>query len=116
VTAAGPRESADGIRFEIRDGARRVSCAVSGEALDAVAGLSAPSTPALRRASFDRFRTLIHAAAVMRLVAGTESGEPILITGRDLKRVPSAPGLPKFGTSGRGAAGTVPVGFDPQHS
>ena len=53
----------DAIRFEIRDGMRRVSCVVLNEALEAAAGLPQLSAPMLRRRSFDRFRTLIHAAA-----------------------------------------------------
>ena len=44
----------DAIRFEIRDGMRRVSCAVLNEALEAAAGLPQLSAPMLRRRSFDR--------------------------------------------------------------
>ena len=55
------------IRFEIRDGIRRISCAVSDEALEAVSGLPVPSTVVLRRRSFDRFRTLINVAAKLKL-------------------------------------------------
>ena len=55
------------IRFEIRDGIRRISFAVSDEALEAVSGLPAPSTVMLRRRSFDRFRTLINVAANLKL-------------------------------------------------
>jgi len=47
------------IRFEIRDGIHRISCAVLYDALEAVSGLTVPSTVALRQRSFDRFRTLV---------------------------------------------------------
>ena len=36
------------VRFEVREGIRRISCAVLGEALEAASGLTAPSTGALR--------------------------------------------------------------------
>ncbi len=55
------------IRFEIRDGIRRVSCAVANEALETVSGLTVPSTEMLRRRAFDRFRPLINTAAEMKL-------------------------------------------------
>ena len=91
----------DAIRFEIRDGTRRISCVVSNEALEAAAGLPAMSTPMLRRQSFDRFRTLIHAAAGARLAALPGLVGPIVLTSRDLRSVPSVRGTPVFGSSGR---------------
>ena len=64
---AGTAETPGDIQFEVRDGMRRVMCHVSEEALEAASGLSAPSTTALRRRSFDRFRGLIDAAAKLKL-------------------------------------------------
>ena len=91
------------IRFEIRDGIRRIGCAVSDEALDAVSGLTELSTPVLRRRSFDRFRTLIHAAAMLRLRAlPPGSVGPIILTRQDLRRVPPETGTPAFGSAARG--------------
>jgi hypothetical protein len=95
----------DMIRFEIRDGMRRVSFVVSNEALEAASGLPGLSSAMLRRRSFDRFRTLIHAAAARRLAAlplGFVS--PIVLTGRDLRSVPPERGAPAFGSSGRAPA------------
>ncbi len=99
-----PTFEASCVRFEIRDGSRRVSCAVSDEALDAVSGLTEASTPGLRRRSFDRFRTLIHAAALLRLETRLPGCiDPIVVTIRDLQRVPPQTGTPKFGTSASSA-------------
>ncbi len=89
------------IRFEVRDGIRRVTCTVLDEALDAVSGLALPSTPMLRRRAFDRFRTLINAAATLKL-AGLPASASIELTHDDLRRVPVAAGAPAFGTAGRG--------------
>ena len=92
------------IRFEVRDGIRRVGCNVSDEALEAVSGLALPSTAASRRKSFDRFRTLIHAAATLKL--GTLPpgfAGPIVLSSGDLRRVPPETGAPAFGSSARGA-------------
>ena len=107
------------IRFEIRDGIRRISCAVSDEALEAVSGLPAPSTVMLRRRSFDRFRTLINAAAKLKL--STLPSRPIgliVLTGEDLRRVPPETGVPSFGSSARGPTRTAasPVGDAPVSS
>jgi hypothetical protein len=90
------------IRFEIRDGVRRISCAVSDEALEAVSGLTAPSTLLLRRRSFDRFRTLINVAAKLK-VSTLPSGsiDLIVLTREDLRCVPSEAGVPSFGSSAR---------------
>jgi hypothetical protein len=91
----------DAIRFEIRDGMRRVSCVVSNEALEAAAGLPQLSPPMLRRRSFDCFRTLIHAAAHARLAALPGFVGPIILTSGDLRSVPSERGAPVFGSFGR---------------
>ena len=104
------------IQFEIRDGIHRISCAVSSEALEAVSGLTVPSTVTLRRRSFDRFRTLINAAAKLKLRA-LPSGSigPIVLTSEDLRSVPPDAGVPSFGRSARGPirsaslVGGVPV-------
>jgi len=96
------------IRFEIRDGIRRISCAVSDEALEAVSGLTAPSTAMLRQRSFDRFRTLIHSAAKLKsrtLPSGSIG--PIVLSHEDLRRVPPETGVPLYGSSARGAIRTA---------
>ena len=90
-------------QFEVRDGIRRVRCNVSQEALEAVSGLAIPSTMALRRKSFDRFRTLIDAAAKLKLktlppgFSGT-----IAISSNDLRSVPHEAGVPAYGSAPRG--------------
>jgi hypothetical protein len=92
------------VHFEVRVGIRRISCNVSDEALEAVSGLAAPSTVTLRRKSFDQFRTLIDAAA--RLKLGTLPPGfvgPIVLSSGDLRRVPPEVGVPAFGRTGRGA-------------
>jgi len=100
--SAAPAAVASSVRFEIRSGVHLVRCIVSDEALDAVSGLLDPSTPALRRRSFDRFRTLIHEAALIQHQARSPvCVDPILVTSADLRRVPPRTGLPKFGTFGR---------------
>ena len=91
------------IRFEVRVGIRRIPCNVSDEALEAVSGLATPSTTVLRRKSFDRFRTLIDAAA--RLKLGTlppNFSGPLFLSSGDLRRVPPGVGVPTFGSAGRG--------------
>ena len=106
----------DFIHFEIRDGIRRISCAISDEALEAASSLTMPSTVTLRRRSFDRFRTLINAAAKLKLrtlPSGTIG--PIFLTSEDLRCVPPEAGVPSFGRSARGPiraaslVGGVPV-------
>ena len=88
--------------FEIRDGIRRISCAVSDEALEAVSGLTTPSTVMLRRRSFDRFRTLINVAAELKLrTLPLGSIGPIVLTRNDLRRVPPVTGVPSFGSSAK---------------
>ena len=93
-------------RFEIRDGIRRISCSVADDALEAASGLTVPSTLVLRRRSFDRFRTLIDAAAQLKLRAlPSGSAGPILVTREDLQSVPPQTGEPPYGSSsGRGTA------------
>jgi hypothetical protein len=87
------------IRFEIRDGSRRINCTISNEALETVAGLSVPSTEMLRRRSFDRFRTLINLAAEMTLrTLPLGSAGPINLTSEDLRRVPKETDAPPFGS------------------
>jgi len=96
------------IRFEIRDGIRRIDCAVSDEALEAVSALNAPSTVMQRRRSFDRYRTLINEAAKLksrRLPSGSIG--LIVLTSEDLRCVPPETGVPSFGSSARGATQTA---------
>ena len=96
------------IRFEIRDGIRRIDCAVSDEALEAVSALTAPSTVMQRRRSFDRYRTLINEAAKLksrRLPSGSIG--LIVLTGEHLRCVPPETGVPSFGSSARGATQTA---------
>ena len=91
------------IDFEVRDGIRRIACAISDEALDAVSGLPLPSTLALRRRAFDRFRGLIDAAAKLKLQKlPPETAGPLVLSSSDLRRVPPVSGVPLFGTSPRG--------------
>jgi Protein of unknown function (DUF1488) len=90
------------LRFEVRDGMRRISCAVSDQALEAMSGLTVPSTVVLRRRSFDRFRTLIDAAAKLKLET-LPSGfvGPLVLTTEDLRSAPPQAGIPLFGSSAR---------------
>lgn len=112
--AAASTLDGNSIRFEVRDGIRRISCAVSDEALDTVSGLTAPSTPMERRKSFDRFRTLIHAAAMLRLRALVPgSVGPLVLTHRDLRCVPPESGTPSFGSSAKGSTRPAPFGGVP---
>ena len=112
--AAASTLNGNSICFEVRDGIRRINCAVSDEALDAVSGLTAPSTPMERRKSFDRFRTLIHAAAMLRLRAlAPGSVGPLVLTYRDLRCVPPESGTPSFGSSAKGPTRPAPSGGVP---
>ena len=96
------------ICFEIRDGIRRIICTVSNEALEAVAGLTVPSTEMLRRRSFDRFRTLINTAAEMKLrTLPLGSIGPINLSSEDLRCVPTETDAPRFGGSVRGRGRTA---------
>lgn len=91
------------IRFEVRDGIRRISCTVLDDALEVVSGLTAPSTAMLRRRSFDRFRTLINAAAKLKLgTLPAGSIGPLILSREDLRHVPPETGMPSFGSSARG--------------
>ena len=89
-------------RFEVRDGIRRVICTVSEEALEAASGLTAPSTNASRRKSFDRYRSLIDAAAKLKLKT-MDPGfvGPLVLSSADLRRVPPEVGVPSFGSAPR---------------
>ncbi len=111
---AAPTIENNFIRFEIRDGSRRIGCAVSDEALDPVSGLISPSTPLMRRKSFDRFRTLINGAAMLKL-RSLPSGPvgPIVLTKRDLRGVPPEARTPPFGSCGRGMSRTAVPGGVP---
>lgn len=88
------------VRFEVRDRTRRIVCAVSDEALEAVSDLAVPSTDIMRRRSFDRFRSLIDTAAKLKLsvMPGNFPG-PLLLSADDLRRVPAEQGVPVFGSS-----------------
>ena len=102
LNAVSPADSSH-IRFEIRDGIRRISCTVSNEALEAAAGLTVPSTEMLRRRSFDRFRTLINMAAEMKLrTLPLGSIGPLDLSSDDLRRVPTETEAPRFGRAARG--------------
>lgn len=94
--------NASHIGFEILVGTRRISCAVSNEALEAAAGLALPSTSVARRRSFDRFRTLIHSAATLKFSDSTKKvGDCVMLQSEDLRRVPLEKGVPVFGTTAR---------------
>jgi hypothetical protein len=89
-----PGADANGINFEIRDGIRRIRCSVPNEVMDAVSGLPAPLTDGLRRRSFDRFRTVIHGAAMLKLKdlpAGSTG--PIVLLRRDLNALAAEGGV-----------------------
>jgi hypothetical protein len=88
--------------FEVRSGSRRVSCIVLDDALVAASGVAGPLSPLSRRNAFDRFRTLIDAAAKLKmqeLPAGAAG--PVVLTRDDLRRVPPQTGVPTFGTAPR---------------
>ena len=92
------------VRFEVRDGIRRIGCTVSDEALEAVSGLAAPSTTGSRRKSFDRFRMLINTAARLKLETLPPGfAGPLALATEDLRRVPPEVGMPAFGNAGRAA-------------
>ena len=98
-----PGLSKDLIQFQVQHGMRRITCTVADDALEAASGLVPPSTLILRRRSFDRFRTLINLAAVMKLARvppGSDSA--MVLTREDLSRVPQETGAPPFGTPARG--------------
>jgi hypothetical protein len=100
-SAASP-PGAGGIQFEIRNGVHKVNCSISDDALEAVSGLTAPSTLSSRRRSFDRFRTLINKAATMKLAGLPEgAGDPMMLTRDDLRRVPAVTGEPEYGSAVR---------------
>jgi hypothetical protein len=115
---AGSAVEGNVIRFEIRDGMRRIGCAVLGDALEAVSGLTVPSTVMLRQRSFDRFRTLINVAARPKLkTLSAGSSGPVILTREDLRRVPPEAGVPSFGSSARGPTRPAsPIGTGPMSS
>ncbi len=89
------------VHFEVRDGMRRISCAISNDTLDAAVGLKDVGTPADRRRSFERFRSMIHVAALLRWKAQPlGSVAPVILTDRDLCDVPPKIGNPRFGSLG----------------
>lgn len=118
-SGADPGLDAGATRFQIRDGIRLINCNVSDEALEAVSGLTAPSTTALRRKSFDRFRTLINAAAKLKLkTLPPEFIGLLALTSRDLRRVPPETGVPLYGSAQRSvvpAAARVEIGTPNLH-
>ena len=68
--------------------------------MEAVSGLAAPSTTVMRRKSFDRFRTLIDAAAKLKLKnMPLGSIGTLTLTSDDLRSVPHEIGVPTFGSS-----------------
>ncbi len=88
------------VRFDVRDRTRRIVCAVSDEALEAVSDLPAPCTDLMRRRSFDRFRSLIDTAAKLKLSAmPSDFPGPMLLSSDDLRRVPAEQGVPAFGSN-----------------
>lgn len=102
------------IRFEIRSGLHRVTFTVADEALEAASGLTVPSTVAERRRSFDRFRTLVNAAAEIKLKSlPLSSTGPIILTSDDLRCVPSEKGAPSFGSAGRSTVRAAVVAVRP---
>jgi hypothetical protein len=82
---------------------RRVGCNISDEALEAVGGLPAGSTPALRRRSFDRFRMEIDAAAKLKLgMLPADFSGTLALSSQDLGAVPTALDVSPYGSlSGR---------------
>jgi hypothetical protein len=102
ASSAAPAFDPNLVNFEIRHGMQRIRCAVLDDALDAVSGQTAPSNSTLRRRSFDRFRTLINAAASVKLATlPTDFAGPLVLTRDDLRRVPTQPGAPSFGSAPR---------------
>lgn len=86
-------------RFEVCDRARRIACAVTDDALENIGNLSLPSTDMLRRRSFDRFRTVIDAAARLKLATlPTTFLGPMLLSMEDLCKVPAQAGRPQVGS------------------
>ena len=98
------------ISFEVRHGSRRIVCTVSDAALDAVSNLTTPSTVEMRRGSFNRFRTLINAAAKQKLLGMPPNwASPIDLQTRDLRLVAPEVGTPAFGSSPRPPARRSPA-------
>ena len=102
IRTGTPQPDADAVRFEVRNGMRRVGCTVSSEALEAASGLALPSTTSSRRQSFDRFRTVSNTAAIRKL--GTLPADftgPLALSGDALRVVPARVGDPLFGSTRR---------------
>jgi hypothetical protein len=88
--------------FQVRVGVCLVDCAVQDEALGAVSGLTVAFSEALRQKSFHTFRTLINAAAELKLsTLPPGSSGRIVLTTEDLRCVQPEPGVPPFGSSSR---------------
>jgi hypothetical protein len=89
--------AAPAICFQVRHHTHKIACAVSAEALEDASGLPPESSEQMHRRSFDRFRTLIEAAAQYRLSALPPSFcGPITLTAQDLRRVPHVVGMPSY--------------------
>jgi hypothetical protein len=83
----------------VRDRTRRVICTISDAALEAVGNLPRPANDQMRRRSFDRFRTLIDAAAKLKLLGLPAAFDgPLDLSAEDLRSVPASPGTPSFGS------------------
>ena len=99
---AAATQDAGVVRFEVRHGMRRIGCTISDEALEAASGLAVPSTTGMRRQSFDRFRTVIHAAALRKLgTLPADFAGPLALSGDDLRGAVAGVGDPLFGSSRR---------------
>ncbi len=89
--------AAPAICFQVRHHTHKIACTVSAEALEDASGLPPASSEQMHRRSFDRFRTLIEAAAQHRLAALPPSFcGPITLTVQDLRRVPHVVGMPSY--------------------
>ena len=96
-----PSTTEEAIEFLVQHGRHRVRCAVSAEALDVVCGHIEPTTGLSRRRAFERFRTLINAAAIRKLEGSPQGvGNTLFLDGDDLRAVPHVAGTPVFGTDG----------------
>ena len=94
--AAAPPSGAP-IRFQVRHHTHKIACTVSAAALEDASGLPPDSSEQMHRRSFDRFRTLIEAAAQYRLADMPPTfSEPITLTADDLRRVPHVVGMPSY--------------------
>ena len=93
------------IKFQVRHFTQKIVCTVSAEALEEASGLPPQSSEQLHRRSFDRFRTLIEAAAQQKLAGlPPEFCGPITLASKDLRRVPHVVGMPPYAQTPRRAA------------